>query len=598
MGRLFCGDNRVVLREYFAPASVDLIYLDPPFSSNRDYNQIFRDESGNRSPAQMLAFDDTWHWQAPKTDDTLRYLTDTDLNGGTVPTELGSIIAALVSGLRKNPLTAYLVEMAVRLVEMHYVLKPTGSLYLHCDPTTSHYLKVVLDAVFGPKNFRSEIVWKRSSAHSDGKQGRRNYGHIHDELLFYTKGDTWTWNSMFTPHDPEYLARFYRHIEPQTGRRYRIDNLTAAKPGGDTSYEWHGVKPYKGRYWAYSRANMEKFEREERLIYSKSGIPQYKRYLDEMPGVPLQDVWTDINPVAPKKNEKSERVGFQTQKPLALLERIISVSSNPGDMVLDPFCGCGTAIIAAHKLGREWAGIDIAWLAIGVMKARMREYGIDDIAVENEPTEMDSLRQMIRERNGGYKFQFWALNKVLAMPIGGIEKKGRDRGIDGVRTFSDAGGQLQRIIYSAKSGHITPGMVRELIGVMKQERAAMGIFLTVERPTEEISRAARVAGSYQFAEDATFPRVQIVTAEDLLAGRLPDVPAVAPPAGFRRTSLAGVDRRRSEQMILPKVTDPLLVDKAITRDVEQIRARRRKAIQERKRQQRAGDATRARGRSA
>lgn len=594
MGRLFCGDNREIMRDYFAPGSVDLIYLDPPFSSNRDYNQIFRDESGNRSPAQILAFEDTWHWQAPKTDETLRYLTDTELNGRSVPTELGSIVAALVRGLGKNPLTAYLVEMAVRLVEMHTLLRPTGSLYLHCDPTTSHYLKVVLDAVFGPKKFRSELVWKRSSAHSDGKQGRRNYGHIHDCLLFYTKGDAWTWNPVYTRHDADYVERFYRYVEADTGRRFRIDNLTAAKPGGDTSYEWHGVKPYKGRYWAYSRANMEKFEREHRLIYSKSGMPQYKRYLDEMPGVPLQDVWTDINPVAPGRGE---RIGFQTQKPLALLERIISVSTNPGDMVLDPFCGCGTAIVAAHKLGREWAGIDIAWLAIAVMKARMRELGIEDIAVENEPTEMDSLHHMIRDRNGGYKFQFWSLNKVSAMPIGGIEKKGRDRGIDGVRTFTDKHEQLQRIIYSVKSGHVTPAMVRELVGVMKQEGAAMGIFVTVEKPTDEMRRAADVAGAYPY-NGRSFPRVQLVTAEDLLAGRLPEVPAIAPPAGFRRTSLAAIDRKRAEQMVLPKVTDPLLIDKALTKQVEEVRANRKKARQTQAKLRKAEDRRRDQRRPA
>lgn len=597
MGRLFCGDNRVVLREYFAPASVDLIYLDPPFSSARAYNQIFQDESGNRSPAQILAFEDTWHWQAPKTDETLQYLTDTELNGRTVPAELGSIVASLVRGLGKNPLTAYLVEMAVRLVEMRTVLKATGSLYLHCDPTASHYLKVILDAVFGPRNFRSEIVWKRSSAHSDTKQGRRIHGHIHDVILFYTKTDKWTWNPVYTPYDADYVEQFYRHVEAESGRRYRLGDLTG--PGGaakgNPRYQVMGVT----RYWRYSKQRMTALIKEGRVVQTGPGtVPAYKRYLDEMPGVPLQDVWTDINPVAPKRDGQSERIGFQTQKPLALLERIITVSSNPGDLVLDPFCGCGTAIIAAHKLGREWAGIDIAWLAIGVMKARMREFGIEDIAVENEPTEMDSLRQMIHERNGGYKFQFWALNKVLAMPIGGIEKKGRDRGIDGVRTFSDAAAQLQRIIYSVKSGHITPGMVRELIGVMKQERAAMGAFVTVERPTEEIRRAAKVAGSYQYAAGATFPRVQVITAEDLLAGRVPEVPAVAPPTGFRRISLAGVDRRRGEQMILPKVTDPLLVDKAVTREVEEVRARRRKAMEDKKRQRKVDDATRERGRTA
>jgi DNA modification methylase len=592
LNRLFCGDNRAILRDYVAPGSVDLIYLDPPFSSNRDYNQIFRDESGNRSPAQILAFEDTWHWQAPKTDETLQYLTDTALNSRTVPSELAAIIASLVRGLGKNPLTAYLVEMAVRLVEMQRVLKTTGSLYLHCDPTASHYLKVILDAVFGPRNFRSEIVWKRSSAHSDTKQGRRIQGHIHDVILFYTKTDKWTWNPVYTPYDADYVEQFYRHVEAVSGRRYRLGDLTG--PGGaakgNPRYKVMGVT----RYWRFSEEHMEALIEEGRVVQTQPGtVPAYKRYLDEMQGVPLQDVWTDVNPVAPKRNGRSERIGFQTQKPLALLERIIRASSNPGDVVLDPFCGCGTAIVAAHKLGRQWIGIDIAWLAIAVMKARMTEYGIEDVAVENEPTEMDSLRQMIRDRNGGYKFQFWSLNKVTAMPIGGIEKKGRDRGIDGVRTFTDKSKQLQRIIYSVKSGHVTPAMVRELVGVMKQEGAAMGVFITVEKPTEEMRRAAMVAGSYSF-NGRSFPRVQLVTAEDLLAGRVPEVPAVGAPAGFRRTSLAAVDRNRAEQMVLPKVTDPLLVDKAIAREVAQRRIDKQKPTREEAKRPRADDDRRAR----
>jgi adenine specific DNA methylase Mod len=240
--------------------------------------------------------------------------------------------------------------MAPRLVELRRVLKESGSIYLHCDPTASHYLKLLMDGVFGATMFRTEIVWKRSSAHNDGKQGRKMHGHIHDVILFYSRADDWIWNQTFTEYDESYTTSFYRYIEEGTGRRYRLGDLTAAKPGGDTSYEWKGRGPYKGRFWAYSRANMEEFEREGRLVYSKSGMPAYKRYLDEMPGVPLQDVWTDIPPIGP---QAQERLGYPTQKPEALLERILRASSNEGDVVLDPFCGCGTTVQVAQKLDRH-----------------------------------------------------------------------------------------------------------------------------------------------------------------------------------------------------------------------------------------------------
>ncbi len=337
---------------------MDLIYLDPPFNSARNYNVLFRDESGKFSEAQIEAFEDTWHWshQAEQTYQEL-------VTGA--PDRVSRMIAALRDLVGTNEMMAYLVMMAARLVELHRVLKPTGSIYLHCDPTASHYLKIVMDAIFGPTHFRTEIVWKRTGAHSDTRQGRRQHGRIHDIILFYTKGDNYTWNPLYTAYDPEYVKEFYRHVEPQTGRRYQLDNLTAAKPGGDTSYEWKGVRPYVGRYWAYSRAKMEEFERQGRLAYTKTGMPRYKRYLDEMPGIGPQDLWIDIPPIAA---QASERLGYPTQKPMALLERIISASSNPGDIVLDPFCGCGTAVAAAQKLGRLWIGIDVTHLAIALIK--------------------------------------------------------------------------------------------------------------------------------------------------------------------------------------------------------------------------------------
>ena len=264
---------------------------------------------------------------------------------------------------------SYLCMMAVRLLEMHRVLKETGSVYLHCDPTASHYLKSIMDAIFGADAFRSEIIWKRSSAHSDARQGRRQHGRIHDTILFYTKSDRWTWNLIHTPYDPDYIDQFYRHIEPETGRRYRLGDLTG--PGGaakgNPQYEVMGVT----RYWRYSEERMAELIAAGRVVQSRPGsVPAYKRYLDEMPGVPLQDVWTDIRPIGA---HAKERVGYPTQKPLALLERIIKASSNAGDLVLDPFCGCATACVAAELLERRWAGIDISPKAVQLVNHRLQE---------------------------------------------------------------------------------------------------------------------------------------------------------------------------------------------------------------------------------
>src|SRR5258708_29861801 len=245
---LYYGDNLFILREHIPSESVDLIYLDPPFNSSRNYNVLFKDEHGTESEAQIEAFEDTWHWNLEAEHTYTELLTE-------APDHIAKMIESLHGFIGTNQMMAYLVMMAARLVELHRVLKPTGSLYLHCDPTASHYLKIILDTIFHPQNFRNEIIWKRQSAHSDTKQGRKLHGHIHVVIFFYTKTDNWTWNPLYTDYDPEYIEDFYRHIEEGTGRRYRLSDLTAAKPGGDTSYEWKGVKPYKGRYWAYSKEN-------------------------------------------------------------------------------------------------------------------------------------------------------------------------------------------------------------------------------------------------------------------------------------------------------------------------------------------------------
>jgi adenine specific DNA methylase Mod len=295
---LFYGDNLKVLREYIPDESVDLIYLDPPFNSNRNFNVLFKDERGTDSEAQIVAFEDTWHWNeaAQRTYDELRR---------QAPDHVTRMIEALHDFIGTNQMMAYLVMMAARLFELHRVLKPTGSIYLHCDPTASHYLKIVLDTIFGVKNFRAEIIWKRSSAHNDSRQGAKQPGRIHDILLYYSKNeDVWIWNPIYTPYAAEYTASNYRYIDESTDRRFKSTDLTAAKPGGDTSYEWKGRKPPRGRYWAYSKENMQKFEDAGLLYYTSSGLPRLKQYLNEMPGIHLQSIWDDIPPIGAHAAER------------------------------------------------------------------------------------------------------------------------------------------------------------------------------------------------------------------------------------------------------------------------------------------------------
>lgn len=546
---LFYGDNLPVMREYIADASVDLVYLDPPFNSNRNYNVLFKDEKGIDSEAQITAFEDTWHWG----DEAAQQYQELQVNA---PERVSKIIEAFHSFIgTKSQMMAYLVMMTARLVELHRVLKPTGSLYLHCDPTASHYLKIVLDTIFGPKAFRSEIIWKRSSAHSDTRQGAKQPGRIHDVLLFYSKDyAVWTWNPVYTVYDPAYLATEYRHLSP-SGRPYKETDLTAAKPGGETEYEWHvkrprgqmlrwqadlteefraphpdweyqAVKPYSGRYWAYSRENLLQFARDGLLVHRETGMPRLMHFADEMPGVHIQSIWDDIPPVGASA---AERLGYPTQKPVALLERIIEASSNPGDVVLDPFCGCGTAIVAAQKLGRKWIGIDVTHLSIALQKYRLESMfpGIK-FQVIGEPEDIGAARQLASDDR--YQFQWWALSLVRAKPLGGDEggragKKGSDRGVDGVISFLEQSGKAQRVLVQVKSGHVKSGDVRDLRGTVEREQAAIGVFITLEESTREMRTEATAAGFYHSAGwGKDYPRIQILTIAELLAGAEVEMP--------------------------------------------------------------------------
>jgi site-specific DNA-methyltransferase (adenine-specific) len=507
---LYYGDNLDILRRYLPDAAVDLIYLDPPFNSNRDYNVIFRDESGNATDAQLLAFEDTWHW-GPSAEATYAYLTNTARHEGRVPDKVSTIIAALRAGIGENQMMAYLVEMAVRLVELHRVLKPTGSLYLHCDPTASHYLKLVLDAIFSPEHFLADIVWKRTTTHSDAKRWSPDT----DNILAYAKSSKFIFEPQFAPHDPDYLAGDYKYTEAN-GRIYRLSDIASPNPRPNLMYEWKGHKP-PAKGWRFSKETMERLDAEGRIWYpdSKDKRPKVKRYLDTMKGARIGSLWTDIPNVHPWSNE---RLGWQTQKPVPLLERIIKASSRPGDLVLDPFCGCGTALIAAQSLDRKWIGIDITYLSIAVMKARLKDsFGIE-VPVVGQPTEVEGARQLAQGDDGRYQFQWWALNLIDARPLGGNEKKGADRGIDGRITFTvGAKGEMGQALVSVKSGGVNSSMIRDLKGTIEREAAEIGLFITLEEPSKPMLLEASTAGVYTSPiSGKDYPKIQILSIRQLL----------------------------------------------------------------------------------
>ena len=543
MNQLYYGDNLDILKRYIKDESVDLVYLDPPFKSNQDYNVLFQEKNGSRAASQIKAFGDTWTWC--QEDEAI--FTELVTAGGRV----ANVMQAFRAFLGPCDMLAYLVMMAPRLQEMRRVMKPRGSIYLHCDPTASHYLKLLMDAVFGPASFRTEIVWKRSSAHSDAKQGRAQHGRIHDVILFYTKSDEWFWNHIFTPYNQEYVDDFYKFREQGTGRQYRMGDLSAAKPGGDTKYEWRvkrrmgggewesdleddyekprdgyeykGVPPYKGRSWAYSKANMIEYAKEGRICYTGTGTPCYKRYLDEMPGVPLQDWWDDIGPIGA---QAAERLGYPTQKPVALLERIIRSSCPEGGVVLDPFCGCGTTIAAAQELGRSWIGIDITHLAITLIKTRLKDsFGESTtFIVIGEPVSMPDAAALAQ--SDPYQFQWWALGLVGARPV--EQQKGADKGIDGKIVFlGDGAGKFEAVILSVKAGHVTANHVRDLRGVVEREKAAIGVLVSMEDPTGPMQTEAVTAG---FFESQTwgqkYPKIQLLTVADLLSGKKIEMPPI------------------------------------------------------------------------
>lgn len=525
MNTLYFGDNLDVLRKYVKDQTVDLVYLDPPFNSDATYSVIFKDGAGIGSDAQAEAFKDTWSWgpsAAEAYDDLMRGRGD-----------LAVLMQALRVCLGQSGRMAYLSMMAVRLVELRRVLKETGSLYLHCDPTESHYLKLILDTVFGHENFRSEVIWKRTSAHS----AARRWGDVHDTILFYTVSGTYTWNKVYTAYGEDYLKRFKHRLKD--GTPWTDDNLTA--PGTRNGYSgapWRGYDPTeKGLHWKVSASTvvdligaeaaaklntvekLDVLDQHDRIHWTNgNGFPRFKRTIGK--GLPPQDIIADIPPI---NSQSQQRLGYPTQKPIALLERLISASSNKGDVILDPFCGCGTTVEAAQICDREWVGIDVTHYAITLIEKRLGRIKAPTPEVRGRPTDLAGARDLaLRDK---YQFQWWAAWRLGAQTYEG--KKGGDRGVDANIYFPNGPFGLGRIIISVKAGdNLNPAMVRDLAGTVAAEGADMGVLVTVGDPTRGMISAAADHGFVSRTPHGRLPKIQIITAEDLLMGRMPKLPPV------------------------------------------------------------------------
>lgn len=526
--KLYFGDNLDMLQEDVPDDSVDLIYLDPPFNSDADYNVLFKERSGKKSTAQIAAFEDTWHWGL----EAEKAFNDLVTKG---PSRLADIVQSLRNALGPNDMMAYLVMMAARLRELRRVLKPTGTLYLHCDLTASHYLKVILDAIFGPTQFLNEITWKRTQSHGNVN---RNFGSICDLLLVYTKSDEYTWNQQYTQFSKEYVEHRFTGVDPD-GRRWQ--SVTLRNPGVRPNLHY----PYKASNgvtyhphpngWSCDPERMKKYDKENRLHFpaKPDGKLRLKMYLDESPGVKLQNLWDDIPPV---NSQAAERLDYPTQKPEDLLARIIATSSNEGDVVLDPFCGCGTTLVVAERLKRKWIGIDITHLAVALMRWRLRHTFKNHLAAFDElgsPKDTASAARLAELDR--YQFQYWAVGLVDGQPAQ-EKKKGADKGIDGYIYFrDDTTGQYKKIIIQVKSGGVQAKDVRDLRGVIGREKADFGFFLTLEEPTKPMRTEAVDAGLY---ESETFKRkyqrIQIITVAELLEGKRPDYPQLDPAATLKQ----------------------------------------------------------------
>lgn len=518
--KLYYGDNLGILREHIADESVDLVYLDPPFNSNATYNVLFRSPEGKESPAQIEAFDDTWHWSEVAEDAYWQVLKGPN-------TDAARMLEAMRGFLGENDMMAYLAMMAVRLIELHRVLKKTGSLYLHCDPTASHYLKILLDAIFGKKCYVNEIIWCRANAHNFKT---RYWPRQHDVILLYGKDRNPTINPQYEPYGPEQLKRYK---VDENGRLYTGQDLTVSLVRRLRQFEWRGVTPPAHRSWGASKEQLEAWLAEGKILLRKDGKPRLdglKVYLDETKGKQVGTVWDSIDRV---KNTSGERLGYPTQKPVALLERIISASSNEADVVLDPFCGCGTTVHAAQKLNRQWIGIDVTHLAIGLIERRLRDAFGKDAQFETVGVPQDIGAAKALAEKDKHEFEKWAISLIPDAQPFRSGKKGADTGIDGIVYLKTGKTKTDKAIVEVKGGAVSVDQIHKLKSVIDREKALAGIFVTLNPPTKPMEKEAAAAG-FSETDYGRIPRIQILTIDEILTfKKTPRLPVVDSSA-FRK----------------------------------------------------------------
>lgn len=529
--QLYYGDNLDVLRRKIASESVDLCYIDPPFNSKRNYFQIYNN-IGTDGGDKAQAFMDTWEW-GDEAVAGLAYIVDVqNLNNGKFTPQTVALIKGLEQVLGHGDLFAYLVHMTLRIVEIHRVLKPTGSFYLHCDPTASHYLKLVLDSVFcadgNGGDFLNEIVWPRTNAHNIAS---KYFSKVQDVIFFYAKSTSYTWNAEYTNFSPEQLKRY--SVDPETGRLVTGQDLTMTG-NAKRNFTWRGTTPPPHRGWGFSEAQLEQLWEQNLILTKKDGTPRLdgrKVFLDEKLGKPVSSLWTDVPRIG---NTAAERLGYPTQKPEALLERIINASSNEGDTVLDAYCGCGTTVAVAQRLNRRWIGIDITYQSISLILKRLQDKYPDrwtaieaNIQLDGVPRDYHSAVALANRKDDKTRKEFekWAVLTYSNNQARINDKKGADKGIDGIAFFMVDANTHGKAIFQVKSGGANRATLATLNSDRQREKAEFGILITMDAPTKSMLQEVQAAGKYKHPmlnrED---DRIQIVTIQELLDGKRLDLP--------------------------------------------------------------------------
>lgn len=507
--QLYFGDNLDVLQQLYAShpqGFIDLIYIDPPFNSKRNYNVLFESVDMKDSTAQKEAFADTWSNVTYIM--TLSQLADLDIS-------LYNFIKNLDNTNISKGAIAYLTTMAVRLWYMHKLLKPTGSFYLHCDPTMSHYLKIICDLIYGEKNFRNEIIWKRSTPHATAT---KKFPVSNDVILFYTRTSTYVWNKLYGNYREQYVKKYYSYEEG--GRLFQPTSLLGHQ-GVNKVYEWNGIsKP-----WRYPKERLDELN-EAGLLYfpGEGGVPRLKRFLDEQKGQLVESLWIDIPPV---NSQATERLGYPTQKPEALLERIIKASSNDGDIVADFFCGCGTAVTVAQKLNRKWLGVDISHLAVKLIAKRLGDTYGDEILktfeIHGFPKDIDSARELANNVKGGrLEFEEWIVEVLLH---GVINERRNEMGFDGYRTFSIYD-KKYIVMIEVKSGNANPTQLNHFIKTVEDKKGSIGLFICFANEiTKNMEIIAKKEGQFTDDFDNTYcDKIQLISVEELMEGKRPMIP--------------------------------------------------------------------------